>query len=236
MDNDRRQQDLLRLNALVDGELAPAERAELAARLADERDLAHAYATLARLKAVIGDGADEAPEILLPSKRRRGWPRVAACAAALAAVLALALFAADRYRARDAAGPNEAPTAITLASLPAGTTIPQLDTAGLKLVSLDLNPGQVPIFTARYRGPHGCRLDLRAWPVGGEPPPPLEGTSHHRWTVGDLTYELVAHGMPVWRFDIIADASELQTRLNVDHQRINRRLRQAEYGAPPCAG
>ena len=42
--------------------------------------------------------------------------------------------------------------------------------------------------------------------------------------------------MPAARFDIIADASELQTRLNVDHQRINRRLRQAEYGAPPCAG
>ncbi len=235
MDSDPKQQDLLRLNALVDGELAPAERAEMAARLAGERDLARAYATLARLKAVIGESADEAPAISLPSKRRRGWPRAVAVAAALAAMLAVALFAARGFLAREAEGPDEAPTAITLASLPAGTTIPRLDTAGLKLVNLDIDPGHVPIFTARYRGPHGCRLDLRAWPVG-ETPPPLEGTRRYRWTVGNLIYELVAHGMPAARFDIIADASELQTRLNVDHQRINRRLRQAEYGAPPCAG
>jgi hypothetical protein len=235
MDSEQRHQDLLRLNALVDGELAPAERAQLAARLATDRDLAHAYATLARLKAVIGEGADATPEISLPSPQRRVWPRVAAAAAALAAVIAVALFAANGFLTRNADVPNEAPTAITLASLPAGTTIPRLDTAGLKLVSLVINPGTVPLFTATYRGPHGCRLDLRAWPVG-EPPPPLAGTSHHRWTVGDLTYELVAHGMPVWRFDVIADASELQTRLNGDHHYINRRLRQAEYGAPPCAG
>lgn len=235
MDSDPKQQDLLRLNALVDGELAPAERAEMAARLAGERDLARAYATLARLKAVIGESVDEAPAISLPSTRRRGWPPAAAVAAALAAVLAVALFAARGFLVREAEGPDETPTAITLASLPAGTTIPRLDTAGLKLVNLDIDPGHVPIFTARYRGPHGCRLDLRAWPVS-EMPPPLKGTRQYRWTVGNLTYELVAHGMPAARFDIIADASELQTRLNVDHRRINRRLRQAEYGAPPCAG
>jgi hypothetical protein len=70
----------------------------------------------------------------------------------------------------------------------------------------------------------------------GEPATPLSGSSRYRWTVGNLTYELVAHGMPVWRFNIIADASELQTRLNADHNRINRRLREARTGAPPCAG
>lgn len=230
------QQDLLRINALVDGELAPAERAELAARLAVERDLAHAYATLARLKAVVADGADDAPPIYLPPARRRGWGRAAGVAAALAAAIAVALFAAGDFLAgRVAEAPNESPTAVTLASLPAGTTVPQLDTAGLKLVNLDIEPGHVPVFTARYRGPHGCRLDLRAWPVG-EPPAPLTGTRRYRWTVGGLTYELVAHGMPVWRFDIIAGAAELQTRLHPDHHRINRRLREARNGAPPCAG
>ena len=242
MDSEQRHRDLLLLNALVDGELPPAERAELAARLAHVRDLAHAYATLARLKAVIAEEVGDAPLIVLPPTKRRAWlaawppawPRVAA-AVGFAAMLAVAWFAAGDLGARNNEPPNEAPTAITLASLPAGTTIPRLETAGLKLVSLDLNPGQVPIFTARYRGPHGCRLDLRAWPVG-VPAPPLAGTSHYRWTIGDLTYELVAHGMPVWRFNIIADASELQTRLNADHNRINRRLRQAESGAPPCAG
>ena len=230
------QQDLLRINALVDGELAPAERAELAARLAVDRDLAHAYATLARLKAVVSENAEAMPEISLSPARRRAWPRAAGiAAAALAAVLAVALFAANDFLVRNADSPNEAPTAITLASLPARTTFRRLDTAGLKLVSLDIDPGHVPVFAARYRGPHGCRLDLRAWPVG-EPPAPLAGTSHYRWTTGSLTYELVAHGMPVWRFNIIADAAELQTRLNPDHHHINKRLRAAEYGAPPCAG
>jgi hypothetical protein len=234
MDSEQKRQDLLRLNALVDGELAPAERAELAARLAVDRDLARAYATLARLKAVIAEEAGAAPEISLPSAKRRAWPRMAAAGAGLAAMLAVALFAAtDFLSVRES--PDEAPTAITLASLPAGTAIPRLDTAGLKLVSLDLNPGHVPIFTARYRGPHGCRLDLRAWPIG-VPAPPLAGTSRYRWTVGNLTYELVAHGMPARRFNIIAGASELQTRLNADHNRINRRLREARSGAPPCAG
>ena len=231
------EQDFLRLNGLVDGELPPAERADLAARLAVERDLARGYATLARLKAAIGESIEDMPEISLPVAKRRFWPKVAAAAVSLAAVLAVAVFVAHGYwtaRGLDE-GPNELPTAITLASLPPGTSIPRLDTAGLKLVRLDLNPGRVPLFTAQYRGPHGCRLDLRGWPVG-VPAPPLAGSSRYHWTVGDLTYELVAHGMPVWRFNIIAGAAELQTRLNADHNRINRRLRQAEYGFPPCAG
>ena len=50
--------DLLLLNALVDGELAPQDRAAIAARLAVDRDLARAYATLARLKASIGELAE----------------------------------------------------------------------------------------------------------------------------------------------------------------------------------
>jgi hypothetical protein len=234
MDNEQTQQDLLRLNALVDGELAPAERAQLAARLATDRDLARVYATLARLKATVAEDAPDAPAIALPTAKPRNWPRMAAAGVGLAAMLAVALLATSDLLP-GSAPPNEEPTAITLASLPAGTMIPRLDTAGLKLVSLVIDPGHVPLFTATYRGPHGCRLDLRAWPVG-KPPPPLAGTSRHRWTVGDLAYELVAHGMPVRRFDIIADASELQTRLNSDHHYISRRLRQAEYGAPPCAG
>lgn len=160
---------------------------------------------------------------------------MAATAVSLAAVIAIGLFAAKGFMSgRDGEAPNEAPTALTLASLPAGTTIPRLDTAGLKLVSLTIEPGHVPVVKAAYLGPHGCRLDLQAWPMG-TPAPPLKGTSHYTWSVGDLSYELVAHGMPAWRFAIIAGASEQQTRLNVDHSRINRRLRQAETGAPPCA-
>lgn len=237
MDSKTESDDLLRLNALVDGELAPLERAEIAARLAVDRDLARAYATLARLKATIGEMAAEKPAISLPAKKRPVWRRAGAAAACAAAIVAIALVANTELPLdRDmAATPAEGPTAITLASLPPGTAIPRLDTAGLKLIGLAIEPGKIPLFTASYRGPHGCRLDLRVWPAGASAPE-LAGTARYSWVAGDLVYELVAHGMPAWRFAIIAGAAEQQTRLGSDHDRIDRRLRQASIGAPPCVG
>lgn len=237
MDNSPNEDDLLPLNALVDGELAPAARAEIAARLAVDRELARAYAVLAQLKATIGEAADAAPTMSLPSARRPiGW-RLAAAAACIAAVIGVGLLAGHGLLsgASPDAATAEGPTAITLASLPAGTNIPRLDTAGLKLIGLAIDPGEVPLITASYRGPHGCRLDLRAWPAGADAPT-LTGTSRRTWTAGGLVYELVAHGMPKWRFAIIAEAAEQQTRSGSDHDRIDRRLREANIGAPPCVG
>ena len=85
----------------------------------------------------------------------------------------------------------------------------------------------------RYRGPHGCRLDLRAWPEGAEVTPG-SGTSRRQWVTGELIYELTAHGMPDWRFRIIADGAEEQTRVGSDPDRVDRRLREANRGAPRC--
>jgi hypothetical protein len=104
-----------------------------------------------------------------------------------------------------------------------------------QLIGLAIDPGAVPLITANYRGPHGCRLDLRAWPTGAKAVP-LDGTSRRTWTAGGLTYELVAHGMPKWRFAIIAEAAEQQTQLAAAPERIDRRLREANRGAPPCVG
>ncbi len=237
MDNGPNQDDLLKLNALVDGELAPAERAEIAARLAVERDLARCYAVLAQLKATIGEAADAPAPIALPARRRPlAWGLMAA-AACLVVAIGIGIVVARTWL--PVSSPNlataEGPTAVTLASLPSGANIPRLDTAGLKLVGLAINPGAVPLITASYRGPHGCRLDLWAWPRNAEAPP-LDGTSRRTWAAGDLTYELVAHGMPQWRFAIIAEAAELQTRLGSDPERVDRRLREADIGAPPCVG
>jgi len=36
---------------------------------------------------------------------------------------------------------------------------------------------------------------------------PMDGTSGHAWTVGHLASELAAHGLPGWRFTLIADAA-----------------------------
>jgi anti-sigma factor RsiW len=236
MDNERIY-DLERLNALVDGELAPTERAEIAARLAVERDLASAYATLARLKATTAETAKDCPTIFLRQPRRVTVRRhAAAVAACIALVVGGVLLVQAWFREEiRITGTAEGPTEITLASLPAGTMIPRLDTAGLKLINLAFHPGSVPLLTATYRGPHGCRLDLRAWPVGADAPPAF-GSSLHRWGVGALVYELTAHGMPDWRFRVIADSAEQQTRTGADPARIDRRLRLASRGAAPCLG
>ena len=61
--------------------------------------------------------------------------------------------------------------------------------------------------------------------------PALSGTDRYSWTTGDLVYELVAHGMPKSRFAIIAGAAEQQTRAGSDHDRIDRRLREAAINA-----
>jgi hypothetical protein len=237
MANSPNEDDLLKLNALVDGELAPAERAEIAARLATDRDLARAYAVLAQLKATIGEAADAPAPIVLPKARRPLGRTFMAAAAGFVVAIGVGIVVARTMLpvAAPDEGSAEGPTAITLASLPAGTHIPRLDTAGLKLIGLAIDPGAVPLITARYRGPHGCRLDLRAWPTGAEAPQHA-GTSKRTWVVGGLTYELVAHGMPKWRFAIIADGAEQQTQAGADPARVDRRLREANNGAPPCVG
>lgn len=235
---ERDQHDLEKLNALVDGELPPDERAALAGRLANERDLARTYATLARLKATVGEAADspsDGPAFEVTPRAKPQPMRWVAAGIGLAAALGLGVFVAMPRPADTESPLTEGPTAITLASLPAGTTVPRLDTAGLKLTGLVIDPGQVPLVSATYRGPHGCRLELRAWPVDSTQPKPVSA-EHHRWVAGNLVYELSAHGMPSTRFALIAGAAEGQTAANADHQRIAQRLREAGHGAPPCSG
>lgn len=233
-----RTRDIERLNALLDGELAPADRADMAARLAADRDLASAYATLARLKAATVEAASDRPVIAL---RRPRWLAVRRHSAAIAACVVLTiggavLLSREWPSAADtpAADVAEGPTEIALASLPAGTTVPRLDSAGLKLVHLAFNDNGVPLFTATYRGPHGCRLDLMVWSATADAPA-AHGSGSYRWMVGPLAYELTAHGMPDWRFRVITDAAEQQTRAGKDLDRIDQRLREANR-APPCLG
>src|SRR3989304_669461 len=87
-----------RLNALIDGELPPAEHAALADRIAAGRDLAHAHATLARLKACIVENAEQAPsvEFALPRAKFRIMPVLGAAAAAAAVLLTVWAWYPDR--------------------------------------------------------------------------------------------------------------------------------------------
>jgi hypothetical protein len=90
-----------------------------------------------------------------------------------------------------------------------------------------------PVLVAVYRGSRGCRLELRVRASRARVPP-TAGTRRRTWTVGDLTYELAAFGMPARRFSIVAQASETATRAAQSPVGSERRLREARLGAPPC--
>jgi len=229
--------DILRLNAFVDGELSPGERAAVAARIADDREFASAHATLARLKAQVADGVGTAPAaaaIPAPRTRRLAVVLTAGAAAACAIVAIAALSALQPQNKPVALAAREA--VVTLAALPASPVIPDLEKAGLTLVDLAIDrAGENRLLVATYRGPHGCQLDLRVHPVGATVAP-IAGTRRHAWVAGELAYELVAHGMPGWRFAMIAAAAEQETRNGRLPEPVERQLREARVGAPPCLG
>ena len=235
-DSDR-DDDLVRLNAFVDGELAPAERAAVAARLAGDAAFAHAHATLAHLKACVHDGADDQRAPPLPPRKSLARRPAFGWAAAAVAVVAGVIAVTIGDRPADHSRPTLAPAApVSLASLPSRPVVPRLDMAGLTLVDITVTAaGNAPTVAASYLGPHGCRLDLRAGPAGRNAPV-IAGTGRHRWVVDDTAYELVAHGMPDWRFALLSEAAERQTRGGRLPHRMEQRLREARSAAPPCAG
>ncbi len=174
------------LNAYVDGELAPAEAAAVAAALAREPELAARVASLSRLKAWSSNLApDEAPPPPFPPAAPERGPRplaLALGAAALgAAALLLALAAAWFWPfttppaeawlekavtahlawLKQPADPSGGPID---AALEPGLTegIPDLTEAHLTLVYVNLVPGSAEGHGLQlgYRGIHGCRVSL----------------------------------------------------------------------------
>ncbi len=238
--DDNKHPDMERLNAFVDGELTPGERAAVAAQIKAQPEIARAHATLARLKACIGETADATPPVALPAPRKRPgrWAAQIGLAGLAVAVLGLLAF----YDTIGSVGERgQVPrvgrdAVVMLAALPANPVIPHLDTGGLTLedVKIDL-AGDVRLLVATYRGPHGCVLDLRISSAGSALPAGV-GSSRYNWAVGPLAYELVAHGMPGWRFAVIAHAAEQETRDGRAPDAARRRLREARAAAPPCAG
>ena len=231
-----RNDDLLRLNALVDGELPAAVQAELAARLATDRNLARAHATLASLKAsVVASAADEAvpPLPAIAKHPRLPFHRFALAAAVVLA--AISIFFAAGQLGPHSNDESELPrTIVKLAGLPSSPIVPDLGIAGLKLTGISMErQGSVPIVVASYQGPRGCRLELRVHQAGMAIPP-AAGTSRWVWTVDELAYELISSGMPSTRFAAVAAAAEYATRNGGSED--NRRLREASLHSRPCVG
>jgi anti-sigma factor RsiW len=232
--------EIARLNAFVDGELTPAERAAVAAQIRAQPNFARAHATLARLKACIAESADATPSVAIARPPRRSQSMALGIGVAGLAAVAfglVGLLIAVQFRAERKPVPLAGQEAVvTLAALPANPVLPHLDAAGLVLEDVAVEgAGNVRLLLASYRGPHGCRLDLRVSPAGSAAPVGA-GSGRHSWEVGALAYELVAHGMPGWRFAIIAAAAEQETRAGRAPDAARRRLREARASAPPCTG
>lgn len=228
--------DMELLNALVDGELVPSERAALAARIAAEPELAHAHATLARLKAGVGEYADSIVPPAIEMRGTRSRWRAAVLAGAAAAIVAVAIFA---YPDVPVHRRHQTASTVPLNALAASAKpiVPDLSAAGLVLLRVD-SDGARPFeqVTAIYTGPRGCRLELRVRAAGTPAPAVAGATRTHRWSDGELVYDLAAFGMPLVRFAMIAEAAERKTRLAAAPEQAERRLREARHAAPPCTG
>ncbi len=229
-----------RLNAFVDGELTPSERAAVAAQIRGQQEIARAHATLARLKACIAESADATPPVAmhLPRKKpSRSATRIGLVGFGAAVLGMLALYGVIGSVGERGAVPRVGRDAVVmLAALPAKPVLPHLDTGGLTLEDVKIDrAGEVRLLVATYRGPHGCVLDLRISPAGTAVPHGV-GSSRYNWVVGPLAYELLAHGMPGWRFAVIAHAAEQESRDGRTPDAARGRLREARAAAPPCAG
>lgn len=231
----KREDELLRLNALVDGELPPAERARLADRLAADRDFARAHATLALLKATTVAAAEATPAPPVPA-RRTSLARIAAgLAAALAVIGGLVLAAGLDFPAGRDAASGTGQAVITLAGLPFSPAVPDLAAVGLNLagVAAETADGR-PAVVATYRGPRGCRLELRVHATTGADND-LREAQRRVWSVRGVTYELRSFGMPAGRFAAVAAVAEFATRDGLVPDN-DQRLREARLPSAPCVG
>lgn len=233
-----RNSDEVLLNALVDGELAPADQAAAAARLRTDREFARAYATLTKLKAAVAEHGDAAglaaAELPLidtaqPVTSRR-WLAygAAACLALMFGAAALLLLRPAEVEKRSA-GPGAVPfVSVTFSGDP---IIPDLSSAGLQLSRTVVTTSTgVQSLVATYLGPRGCKLEL--W-VSNAPAGVASGTLRRRWQVGELVYELVAFGMPASRFARVAGLAERETRATRLPEAAEP-LVQARAARPPC--
>lgn len=226
--------DHVLLNALVDGELSPAERAAAAARLSTDREFARAYATLSQLKASVAEIAadNDAPLISPAPPFQRSWLGPATALAVLTAVLVYVAVSLLQQERREV-GPGTSTVAISFAGDP---VIPDLSPAGLRLARTIMRTGTgTSALVATYLGPRGCRLEL--WvSSGGHAPASPAGTGNRRWHVNDLAYELIAFGMVESRFEQVAAMAEQATRAPSLPEATDAPLVIARVPTPPCIG
>lgn len=202
------------LNALVDGELDSARVAEIAARIADDRDAAKAFAIAAALKATTVGLAKGAG-----CKPRRSWRRHVLAAAVLlltagvVGVLFYAMQAPEQRRAELAALP---PKTLGLADdvTVGGIRLPNLEPGGLRLERVGISHDRrKPQLEADYVGERGCRARLVVAHAADveRPSPSAEAAQTTRWTVGAFVYTLTSERMDPQRFATVVQIAQAET-------------------------
>lgn len=251
------------LNAYVDGELAPAAAADVAAAIARDPDVAARVASLSRLRATTRsltlDMSAPAPR---PPGRRPGFPaRFAALAASLVIVAGFgaaiwsfswtsqdggslsAAVAAHHAWLADAKPTRGGRLQVEMAGASANA-LPDLTLASLTLVHLSLDPairkgGGV---LAGYVGPNGCRVGLWIAPHRGPThPQPVaddrDGLMIRRWSGTEADYALLGRDIDSLRLDRIAALVAGLTRMDPVIRRDQiAALDEARSSAPACTG
>lgn len=243
------------LSAYVDGELTPAEAADVARAAAQDRAIAAQIASLREMKAAIAD-LMPAVTLQMPEKPKRGpfaLPAMAA-AASLAAMLILGVLLYGHVDQRPGT-----PLATlfethhrdwTFDRAKPESGLARVDYVGSQPEILDLSAAQLA-FAGResfvhggrtldrlgYEGTRGCRLSLFKIPQEVEIaadafPPPL----HARvWTSGENSFLLMAQGMASRRFEELATVIEKAIRSQRPFDAETRQqLARARAASRPC--
>jgi len=211
--NDRRWDEL---NALVDGELPPARVADVAAWIADDREAARAFATLAALK---GTTAGVGESSLGAAGRRHaaaGWQRGLKIAAVLVVAAGLGGAAVLAVQGAASLGSTLAAFAPRSLGLPddvivGGIRLPNLEAGGLRLERAGLvQDGAAPRLEASYVGGRGCRVHLTVARVADADALPAGGQSA-QWTVGSFVFTLAGERMDPQRFASVTQIAQAET-------------------------
>lgn len=237
-----------RLNALADGELAPAEQRAMAERLASSPEAAEKLSGIVGLKQELQAlPADEAPPLpSISTSSRPRWRQVAAIAAVLVIAAAVALtpillrrdtsesFLAASLAAHErfASAPSQPEAAIAPAA--AAPVASELAGLGLQPVwQTTAANGEVRI---GFVGARGCRLSLHVSPHAQSPPradPTISTLTG--WDAQGRSYLLIATGMPSVRFEMIAGFIKALTSEPADKVEPLRTAMQSDWrNAQPC--
>jgi MFS family permease len=220
------------INAYVDGELSALEAAQVAAAVAQDRELAAQVAILARLKAQTTALRREPERTQLPTGHgRRRWI-VAACAGAMIAIAILAGLVLAPWDTRQTTPAWLQPARMLHAQwvrqgidgeglqgvAGAGAAgafgvpwVPDLRAIDLRQHSVQRAAAGPPgVVHVGYTGPRGCMLSFLTWPdEHGLPPAPRrfgEGAeTAWAWRVGDAGYLLLATRMAPERLAVVVE-------------------------------